>query len=99
MSEGPSKINANVNYTIGAIKENVGSVLGNHSLEAKGAAQRTEGDAEYKAAQAKGYAEGAKDSFKGNIKDTVGSAIGNEQMQVEGKASKLRGDAKKEINS
>ncbi|KAI9296855.1 DNA binding protein, partial [Neoconidiobolus thromboides FSU 785] len=83
----------------GSIKENVGSALGNHSLESKGAAQRAEGDAEYKAAQAKGYAEGSKDSVKGSVKDTVGSAIGNEQMQAEGKASKLQGDAKKEMNS
>ncbi|KAI9291519.1 hypothetical protein K502DRAFT_326250 [Neoconidiobolus thromboides FSU 785] len=95
----PSKINANLNYAIGAVKENVGHALGNKSLESSGAAQKAKGDAEFKAAEALAYGEGVKDNLKGNVKDTVGSAIGNEQMQAEGKALKLEGDLKKEINS
>ncbi|KAI9293982.1 DNA binding protein [Neoconidiobolus thromboides FSU 785] len=91
----PSKINATKDTTIGTIKENVGWALGNEQMQAEGKAQHAKGDAEYKAAQAQGYAEGSKDSMKGSVKDTVGSAIGNEQMQAEGKADKLKGDAQK----
>jgi uncharacterized protein YjbJ (UPF0337 family) len=49
------------NSTVGGIKETVGNVTGIESLQSGGASQRREGDAEYKAAQAQGYAEGTKD--------------------------------------
>ncbi|KAJ9053832.1 glutamate decarboxylase gad1 [Entomophthora muscae] len=95
----PSKISSSFESAKGAIKENAGWAIGNETMQAEGAATRAKADAEYKAAQAQGYAEGTADSFKGSIKDTVGSVIGDSQMQGEGKTSKAKGDAKKSINS
>ena len=51
-----------------------------------GATKREEGNAEHKAAETKGWMEGAKDSVVGTVKDTVGSVTGNNQQQAEGKA-------------
>ncbi|ORY01629.1 putative cruciform DNA binding protein [Basidiobolus meristosporus CBS 931.73] len=93
------KINANLKSASGAVKENVGSAFGNEQMQAEGKATRTEGNAEYKKAQAEGYAQGAGEKLKGNVKDTVGSAIGNEQMQAEGKAGHAKGDARMGANS
>ncbi|ORY01617.1 putative cruciform DNA binding protein [Basidiobolus meristosporus CBS 931.73] len=87
------KLNANVKSASGAIKENVGSAFGNEQMQAEGKATRAEGNAEYKKAQAEGYAQGAA------CKDTVGSAVGNEQMEAEGKAGRAKGDARMSANS
>ncbi|ORX91917.1 hypothetical protein K493DRAFT_316956 [Basidiobolus meristosporus CBS 931.73] len=93
------KVNANIKYTTGYVQETAGSVLGNEQMQAEGAAKQAQADAEYKAAQAQGYAQGAGEKLKGNVKDTVGSAIGNEQMQAEGKAGATKGEARMNLNS
>ncbi|ORX91919.1 DNA binding protein [Basidiobolus meristosporus CBS 931.73] len=93
------RVNANIKYAIGYVQETVGSVLGNEQMQAEGATKQPQADAEYEAAQAQGYAQGAGEKLKGNVKDTVGSAIGNEHMQAEGKASATRGEARLNFNS
>ncbi|ORX78768.1 putative cruciform DNA binding protein [Basidiobolus meristosporus CBS 931.73] len=93
------KFNANVKAASGAVKENVGSAIGNEQMQAEGKARRAEGNAEYKKAQAEGYAQGASEKLKGNVKNTVGCAIGNEQMEAEGKAGRVKGEARMEANS
>ncbi|ORX92505.1 DNA binding protein [Basidiobolus meristosporus CBS 931.73] len=94
-----SFINANLKSAGGAIKENLGNMMGNEQMQAEGKADRASADAEYKGAQAQGYAQGAGEKIKGNIKDTVGGALGNEQMQAEGKAGATKGDARMNWNS
>ncbi|KAK9814548.1 hypothetical protein WJX72_007726 [[Myrmecia] bisecta] len=94
----PSKTSGNIKAAVGAVKENVGSAIGNEQMQAEGAAKRAEGNTEYKTAQAKGYAEGAADSLVGGLKNTAGKVLGNEQMQAEGKGRELKGDAKKAAN-
>ncbi|KAK9680871.1 hypothetical protein K7432_015811 [Basidiobolus ranarum] len=61
--------------------------------------EQLKADAEYKAAQAQGYAQGAGEKLKGNVKDTVGLAIGNEQMQAEGRVGATKGDIRMDANS
>jgi uncharacterized protein YjbJ (UPF0337 family) len=95
----PSKTEGNIKATEGAIRENLGSFLGNNDQQAKGAAKRAEGNAEHDTAQAKGWLEGVKDSTMGQVKDTIGSLTGNNQQQAEGKAQQTKGDAKKAANS
>ena len=66
MSE-PSKINATINSTVGGIRETVGAVTGLTGQEIAGKQQKASGDAEYKAAQAQGYAEGTADRVGGKV--------------------------------
>ncbi|OZJ02192.1 hypothetical protein BZG36_04758 [Bifiguratus adelaidae] len=94
MSE-PTRTSGQTDSTFGNVKQNVGSALGNESMQAKGAAQQTHGDAEYKGAQNKQYGEGFVDKVTGGIKDAVGSLTGNHSMQAEGKGDKAQGDTKK----
>ncbi|KAK9830218.1 hypothetical protein WJX72_010411 [[Myrmecia] bisecta] len=95
----PSKTSGNIKAATGAVKQNVGSALGNEQMQAEGAGKRAEGNTEHKTAEAKGYAEGAGDSLLGGIKNTAGKIFGNEQMQAEGKGREMKGDAKKAVNS
>jgi len=96
---GPSKTSGNANSITGAIKQNVGSLLGNERMQAEGASTRAQGNAEYKGAQAQGYTEGALDSTGGSIKKNIGAALGNESMRAGGASTEAKGDAKKSWNS
>jgi uncharacterized protein YjbJ (UPF0337 family) len=94
----PSKTSAYNDKVVGGIKENVGSLVGNHQMEAEGLARKEKGNAELEAAKAEQRAIGTKEQVKGNIKETAGNVLGNEQWQAEGKADRLKGEARKKAN-
>ncbi|KAJ3037512.1 hypothetical protein HDV00_001625 [Rhizophlyctis rosea] len=99
MTGQPSKTSGNTDSMLGAIKQNIGSALGNHSMQAEGAAKRAHGDAEVKAAKNQQYTEGAVDSMGGSIKKNIGSALGDESMRASGATTQAKGDAKKAANN
>ncbi|KAI9292748.1 DNA binding protein [Neoconidiobolus thromboides FSU 785] len=84
MSSQPSKMDGNMNFTIAYVKENVDSAA-NHPVQAKGTAQKVEGNGEYQAAKSKGCAKGAKDGVTGSIKYIVDFFNSNRQTQAEEK--------------
>ncbi|KAI9292218.1 hypothetical protein K502DRAFT_352222 [Neoconidiobolus thromboides FSU 785] len=65
MSSQPSKIHENMYSPIASVKENVGSVTDNHSLQAKDTGQKAEDP------KSKGYVEGTTNNFAGSIKITL----------------------------
>ncbi|KAI9228756.1 MAG: putative cruciform DNA binding protein [Piptocephalis tieghemiana] len=93
-----SKMSANATWAKGQVKSTIGSVIGNEQMRTEGDADIAKGNADYKAAQAQGYVEGAKNDVKGNIKDTVNRVIGDDAGQAEGKAQQSLGQAQKEAN-
>ena len=97
-SNTPSKAHGNVVSAMGSVKENVGSAIGNHSMQANGAAERAKGNAEVESAKAAGYAAGTVDHATGNVKKNLGSVLGNEQMKTEGAATEISGKAQKKVN-
>ncbi|KAH8922337.1 hypothetical protein BT69DRAFT_1243255 [Atractiella rhizophila] len=97
-SNEPSKVNANYNSTVGSIKETVGNLTGLGGLESSGASQRRDGDAEYKAAQAQGYAEGTKDRVGGKVDNVVGAVTGDKSQEMSGQARHDKGETQQEIN-
>jgi uncharacterized protein YjbJ (UPF0337 family) len=99
MTNEPSKTNAQYNQAAGAVKETVGHAVGNTNLEAKGNVQNTQGHGEQKAAETKGWVEGAVDAVSGTVKNVIGSVTGNTTQQAEGKAQELKGEAQKSANS
>lgn len=94
----PSKINGSAKSVVGSVKENLGHITGNKSMEGKGMQDRVEGDTEVKAAKAQGYAEGVVDNVSGVMKNAAGNVLGNEKLKTEGVAEQKKGDAKKEMN-
>ncbi|KXN65380.1 hypothetical protein CONCODRAFT_13035 [Conidiobolus coronatus NRRL 28638] len=99
MSYDPSKTNANYNKGMGSVKEGLGSALGNKEMQAKGNVQNQQGHGEQKAAETKGWVQGAMDTVTGTVKDMAGSVTGNTGKQAEGKAQKAQGDYRKGINA
>ena len=95
----PSKVSGNLSAAAGAVKENVGYAVGNHSMEARGAADRAQGNAEVEAAKAKGYTEGVVNNVSGAVKNAAGQVVGNDRMRAEGEAERLKGKAEKEANA
>ncbi|KND02070.1 DNA binding protein [Spizellomyces punctatus DAOM BR117] len=98
MSSSPSRTHGNMESAKGAVKENVGKVLGNQSMRVEGASQRAAGNAEVEAVKTANYADGQMDSMGGSIKKNVGSAIGNERMQASGAQTEAAGEMKKAAN-
>ncbi|KAG0152316.1 hypothetical protein CROQUDRAFT_649687 [Cronartium quercuum f. sp. fusiforme G11] len=84
---------------MGNAKEKLGSMLGYEGLEHSGAQQKCKGDAEYKAAQVEGYAEGTKDRVEGKINNVIGSVTDDKSKQFEGQARHEKGLLKQDINS
>ncbi|KAJ3033536.1 hypothetical protein HK097_004811 [Rhizophlyctis rosea] len=99
MTNQPSKASGQSDSVLGTIKQNVGSLLGNRSMQAEGAATRAQGDAEVKAAKSQQYTEGQVDSIGGAIKKNVGAALGDEPMRARGAETQTKGDLKKAANN
>lgn len=63
----------------------IGNLTNSESWKSSGKEEHAEGEAEYKAAQAKGYAEGTMDRVAGYKDSVVGAVTGDNSQQVEGK--------------
>ncbi|ORY01609.1 hypothetical protein K493DRAFT_209433 [Basidiobolus meristosporus CBS 931.73] len=93
------KASANLKAATGAVKENVGEMMGSERMAAEGKETRAQANIEHERAQAEGYTQGAGEKFKGEMKDTAGGAMGNRQMETEGKADHIKGDARMSANT
>jgi len=58
-------------------------------MQHSGMEERTQAEAEYKAAQAKGYSEGTMDRMSGFKDSIMGSVKGDEAQKASGKSTKL----------
>jgi len=94
----PSKTNANINSTIGTIKQTIGDATGYTDLASAGQKQKKEGDAEYQAAQAEGYVEGVSDRVTGKYDNVVGAVTGDKERQISGQAKHDKGQAQQSLN-
>ncbi|CAO3654685.1 hypothetical protein MBANPS3_009963 [Mucor bainieri] len=80
----PSKTEAKKDQFVGNVKENVGSAVGNESLEAKGTAQKSDG---------------AYDQAAGAVQGVVNSLTGNNSGEAEAKVQEKKGEAERKINT
>lgn len=72
------------NEIVGGIKEGLGKVTGNDTLEAEGTTQKTAGKTERKVS-------GAGHEVKGSIKSGAGSLLNSPTLKAEGEAEKVQG--------
>ena len=68
----------------GTVVETIGNLTGAESWQTSGKEEHAQGEAEYKAAQAKGYAEGTMDRLGGKKDAIVGAVTGDRQQEVSG---------------
>jgi len=80
-----SKTSGQFHSTKGNVVEGVGNLTGATSWQQSGKQEHAAGEAEYKAAQAKGYAEGVTDRIVGKKDTIVGAVTGDKSQQTEGK--------------
>ncbi|KAH8556848.1 hypothetical protein BGW37DRAFT_474446 [Umbelopsis sp. PMI_123] len=94
----PNKTNANINSVVGAVKEEVGNLLGNSNVANSGAEQRQAGHTEYEAAKAGDYLEGAGNVIRGKVEGTVGKIVGDEDAQARAQNMELDGKKAMQLN-
>lgn len=68
----------------GTVVEAIGNLTGSESWSKSGRDEHAQGEAEYNAAQAKGYAEGAVDRLTGKKDAVVGAVTGDRQQETAG---------------
>ena len=79
-----SKTSGKFHSAKGAVLEAVGETTGSKSWTESGKKEHASGEAEVKAAQAKGYAEGTLDVLGGKKDTVVGAVTGDRQQEASG---------------
>ncbi|KAF9261719.1 hypothetical protein L218DRAFT_905205 [Marasmius fiardii PR-910] len=98
MSSEPNKTSGQIHSVKGNVVETVGNLTGAESWQNSGKQEHAEGEAEYDAARAKGYAEGTKDRVGGYKDSVVGAVTGDKSQQAAGNARNEKGETQQDIN-
>jgi uncharacterized protein YjbJ (UPF0337 family) len=94
MSNQNNKAEAAAQQLGGKIKQGVGKLIGNESMQARGKELELEGKAREEAAKAAERSKGKVEEVVGTIKNRAGAVIGNKQLQGKGKVQQLKGEAR-----
>src|SRR5690349_8694060 len=82
----------------GAIKKNIGKVVGDRQMEAEGEAKKLEGEAQEEAAKAAERTKGKIEDVAGKAQNRVGQVIDDDEMAAKGKAKELQGKLRQKAN-
>ncbi|KAL1754373.1 hypothetical protein FB107DRAFT_215862 [Schizophyllum commune] len=94
----PSKTSGQYHSTKGNVVEAIGNATGLESWQTSGKQEHAEGEGEYNAARAKGYAEGTADRVSGKKDNIMGAVTGDSSQQAQGQARHDKGETQQEIN-
>ncbi|KAH9939161.1 mismatched base pair and cruciform DNA recognition protein [Amylocystis lapponica] len=94
----PNKTTGQYHSVKGTAVEAIGNLTGATSWQQSGKEEHAQGEAEYKASQAKGYAEGTVDRVGGKVDSVVGSVTGDRTQETSGNMRHDKGEAQQEFN-
>ncbi|KAI0782691.1 hypothetical protein C8Q75DRAFT_500818 [Abortiporus biennis] len=94
----PSKTTGQYHSVKGNVVETVGNLTGAESWQTSGRDEHAQGEAEYKAAQAKGYAEDTIDRLGGKKDAVVGAVTGDRTQEASGNVRPDKGEAEQNVN-
>jgi len=98
MSEEPNKTSGQFHSAKGTTVEALGNVTGSESWQQSGKKEHTEGETEYKAAQASGYVQGLQDQVSGMASSVTGAFTGDKAKQAAGNIQSDKGKAQQDLN-
>ncbi|KIJ99960.1 hypothetical protein K443DRAFT_154230 [Laccaria amethystina LaAM-08-1] len=98
MTGEPNKLNAQAQSAKGTAEQTIGDLTGSTSWKNAGQEDHAKGQAEYKGAQAKGYAEGTLDRLSGAKDSILGTITGNKGQEVSGDAQNEKGKVQQDLN-
>jgi uncharacterized protein YjbJ (UPF0337 family) len=98
MGKGTERVKGKVEEISGALKEDIGELIHSDSMQARGHAEKVEGQARQGAAKASERIKGRGEELVGKAKGAFGGLIGNEQLRVEGELDKLKGKGRRRTN-